>query len=209
MKIQYLSDVHDNHKFWDDFEAVGDIIISAGDMGNSYLQPVLDSELPWLWVDGNHEYYNNYELGVYVRTLANRITDIDGQVFIGCTLWTDSQMLKLLNDVKFIDFDIICKWHQKQVAWLWDMVEKKYTRDAVIITHHAPSFKSVSFQDYLTPAFCNNLDQLVKESGAKLWIHGHTHFSCDYMIRNTRVVSNPVGYKGEDTGYEKNKIIEI
>ena len=198
MKIQFLSDVHENHEVWDDFEAVGDVIVAAGDMGQHYVQPVLDSELPWLWVDGDHD---NQELGVYVRTLENRITDIDNQVFIGCTLWTSSP---LLNDI--IDFDIICKWHQKQVAWLWDMVEKKYTRDAVIITHHAPSFKSVPFQD---PVFCNNLNQLVKESEAKLWIHGHTHLSCDYMIRNTRVVSNPVGYKGEDTGYEKNKIIEV
>ncbi len=209
MKIQFLSDVHENHEVWDDFKPIGDVIVAAGDMGQHYVQPVLDSELPWLWVSGNHEYYSLNDIGVYVRTLENRITDIDGQVFIGCTLWTDSQRTKLLNDIKFVDFDIICKWHQKQVAWLWDMVEKKYTKDSIIITHHAPSFKSVPTQDYLTSAFCNNLDQLVRESEAKLWIHGHTHFSCDYTIGKTRVVSNQVGHKREDTGYEKNKIIEV
>ncbi len=206
MKIQFISDVHDNHEVWDDFKPVGDVIVAAGDMGQHYMQPVLDSELPWLWVDGEHD---NQEIGVYVRTLENRITDIGGQVFIGCTLWTGSQKTKLLDDIKFVDFDIICKWHQKQVAWLWDMVEKKYTKDSIIITHHAPSFKSVSTQDHLTTAFCNNLDQLVRESEAKLWIHGHTHESCDYMIRDTRVVSNPVGYGDERSGYEKNKIIEV
>ncbi len=205
MKIQYLSDVHGNYKFWNGFQAVGDVIVAAGDMGQSYTNAVIDSEVTWLWVDGNHEYYKNKYLGVYVRKLENRVTDVKSQVFIGCTLWTSSQEIKHLLDVKYIDFDIICKWHQKQVSWLWDLVEKGHTRDAVIITHNAPSFRSALVNDSLTPAFCNNLDQLVKESGAKLWIHGHTHKACDYMIRNTRVVSNPV----ESTGYERNKIIEI
>ncbi len=209
MKIQYLSDVHDNLKFWDTFEPVGDVIVTAGDMGQHYVQSVLDSELVWLWVDGNYEHYKSPYLGVYVRHLENRVTDVKSQVFIGCTLWTSSQEIKHLLDVKYIDFDIICKWHQKQVAWLWGLVEKKITKDAIIITHHAPSFRSAQVNHSLTPAFCNNLDQLVKESGAKLWIHGHTHNACDYMIRNTRVVSNPVGNEYEKTGYERNKVIEV
>ncbi len=193
MKIQYISDVHDS-SFWDTFETIGDIIVAAGNMGRGYVNSVIDSQINWVWVDGDQEYYGNNELNVYVRLLENRVTDVNGQRFIGCTLWTNN------FKTKSIDFDIICKWHQKQVAWLWDLVEKKITKDAVIITHFAPSSKSAS-------TFCNNLDQLVKESGAKLWIHGHTHESCDYMIRNTRVVSNPVG--NESTGYERNKIIEI
>ncbi len=209
MKIQYLSDVHDNHKFWDTFEVVGDIIVTAGDMGNNYVNSVIDSQVNWIWVDGNHEYYNNKCLGAYVRHLENRITDVKGQRFIGCTLWTSSQATKHLMDVNYIDFDIICKWHQKQVAWLWDLVRKKITKDSIIITHHAPSFRSALVNDSLTPAFCNNLDQLVKESGAKLWIHGHTHKACDYMIRDTRVVSNPIGRGHEETKYERNKTIEI
>ncbi len=207
MKIQYLSDVHDDYKFWENFKVVGDIIVTAGDMGEQYVDPVIDSQV--IWVDGNHEYYNIQTLNAYVRHLENRVVDVKGQRFIGCTLWTSSQKTKLLNDVKFVDFDIICKWHQQQVAWLWDLVEKKHTRGAVIITHHAPSFKSSPYQDFLTSAFCNNLDQLVRESEAKLWIHGHTHKVCDYMIGKTRVVSNPVGYKYEKTGYEANKTIEV
>ncbi len=207
MKIQYLSDVHDNT--WDTFDPVGDLIVAAGDMGPDYAQAVNDSRRTWLWVDGNHEYYGRTTPAVYVRHLENRVVDVKGQRFIGCTLWTSSQMTYLLGDVYYVDFDIICKWHQQQVSWLWSLVEKKITRGAVIVTHHAPSFRSVPYPDNLTSAFCNNLDQLVKESEAKLWIHGHTHKACDYIIGDTRVVSNPVGYKGEITGYERNKTIEV
>ena len=204
MKIQYFSDVHDNNKFWDTFEPVGDVIVAAGDMGNSYAQAVKNSELNWLWVDGDCEYNKTTFTLPYVRHI-NGVNSTKGQRFIGCTLWTDSGN----SPLHCIDFDIICKWNQKQVAWLWYLVEKKHTKDAVIITHHAPSFKSSCSINPLAPAFCNNLDQLVKESGAKLWIHGHTHNACDYMIRNTRVVSNPVGNEYEKTGYERNKVIEV
>jgi len=31
-----------------------------------------------------------------------------------------------------------------------------------------------------------------------LWIHGHTHDSFDYLVRDTRVVCNPRGYVKHD-----------
>ena len=31
----------------------------------------------------------------------------------------------------------------------------------------------------------------------KLWIHGHTHDRCDYVIGDTRVIANPFGYPKE------------
>ena len=31
----------------------------------------------------------------------------------------------------------------------------------------------------------------------KLWIHGHSHDRCDYLLGKTRVVGNPLGYPNE------------
>jgi hypothetical protein len=28
-----------------------------------------------------------------------------------------------------------------------------------------------------------------------LWLHGHTHDSFDYVVRGTRVLANPMGYR--------------
>ena len=67
----------------------------------------------------------------------------------------------------------------------------------VVVTHHLPSRRSVSaeFADSaLNPAFASDLDDLVTRSGAALWVHGHTHTSCDYTLGATRVVCNPKGY---------------
>lgn len=66
-----------------------------------------------------------------------------------------------------------------------------------MVTHHAPSLRSVPTEwrdDLMSAAYASNLDWLVEESGAALWVHGHIHSSADYMIGRTRVVCNPRGY---------------
>jgi len=30
-----------------------------------------------------------------------------------------------------------------------------------------------------------------------VWIHGHSHDRCDYLLGKTRVVANPLGYPNE------------
>lgn len=70
-------------------------------------------------------------------------------------------------------------------------------KKTVVVTHHAPSGRSMDPDRYsfdLTPAYCSNLDSLVKKSEIDLWIHGHLHQSVDYSIGNTRVFANPRGY---------------
>ncbi len=54
--------------------------------------------------------------------------------------------------------------------------------------------------DLISAAYASHLDALVEQSGAALWIHGHTHDSFDYFIGGTRVICNPRGY----FGYELN-----
>lgn len=86
------------------------------------------------------------------------------------------------------------------MKWLKEEVKKHQGEKFIIVTHHAPSLRSIpkSYRtDSLSAAYASHLDSFVESSGAKLWIHGHIHTQQDYMIGNTRVICNPRGYPNE------------
>jgi hypothetical protein len=82
-------------------------------------------------------------------------------------------------------------------AWLKGKLAEPCGAPTVVITHHAPARHSIHprFADSLLSAcFVSDAQALVAASGARLWIHGHTHDSFDYRLDGTRVVCNPRGY---------------
>ena len=82
----------------------------------------------------------------------------------------------------------------------------------VVVTHHYPHRNSTAtkyLSDAMTAAFGSHLPhELLLQAG--LWIHGHTHGSCDYRLdseplgdnRYLRVVCNPRGYQNGMTTEE-------
>ena len=44
--------------------------------------------------------------------------------------------------------------------------------------------------------------EVVRAEQAALWIHGHSHDRCDYLLGTTRVVANPLGYPNEPRSLE-------
>jgi len=96
------------------------------------------------------------------------------------------------EDVEGSEFD-------QAKAFLEAEFAKSRRGTSIVVTHHGPSQRSVLSRfknDLLSAAHSSHLDDLVERSGAALWIHGHTHDSCDYVIGGTRVVCNPRGYYG-------------
>ena len=92
--------------------------------------------------------------------------------------------------------------HEAHRDWLKQQLAQTHDGKTVVITHHFPSPQSIHAkyaEDSLTPAFGSDLEVLLGEAYAALWIHGHTHEAFDYEIKGTRVICNPRGY----TGYEK------
>ena len=93
--------------------------------------------------------------------------------------------------------------HKESLAWLQAELEQEKLgtfKKTVVVTHHYPSKRSTAARytnDPLTAAFGSklSLDLLTQ---ANLWIHGHTHDSCDYRLgdskKSVRVVCNPRGY---------------
>jgi predicted phosphodiesterase len=137
--------------------------------------------------------------------------------FIGATLWTDFMLFrdykKSIEIAKesMYDFEVIlgtkiphrplhpsdtAVWHKQSRAFIRGELEAERAHKTVVVTHHAPSQKSVAAQyqlDGLTPAFASDCSDLL-ELDANLWVHGHMHDSFDYTVGKTRVVCNPRGY---------------
>lgn len=110
-------------------------------------------------------------------------------------------------------------WIEASIDNAWAKVNKK-----VVVSHHLPSYKSIDDMfkgrndSLLNPAYASDMDAWItdrdKDSklGINLWLHGHTHSSCDYKLDNgTRVVCNPRGYYNyaENKEFNKSMVIEI
>jgi hypothetical protein len=159
-----------------------------------------------------------------IHILENDNLIIDGIAILGTTLWTDignSNPLAIatvkagINDYfqirtgpksdpykRMLAPAESIYLHQESRAWLLDeaKLQKNAGRKIIIVTHHLPLYESVPQHlrgNRLNPAFASNLEKEMTEIGAGLWIHGHTHFSVDYISPcGTRVVCNPRGYAG-------------
>lgn len=106
------------------------------------------------------------------------------------------------------------KDHLQSVRWLKEQFAIYKGRKIVVITHHAPSYKSIPEtyqQDIISAAYASHLDDLVEQSGAKFWIHGHNHSFSDYMIGKTRVICNPHAYPHElgKNGFKPALVVKI
>lgn len=170
-----------------------------------------------------------------VSFLARDVIVIDGVRFIGATLWTDyalyhtteSSMVLAgegLNDHRLVRYREASgriaqfkPWHARaehlaDLKFIEAALRERFVGPTVVVTHHLPSAKSIApryVDDLLNPAFASNLDHLILEHQPELWIHGHTHDSCDYRLGATRVICNPGGYGGENKSFNNHLTIEF
>ena len=85
-------------------------------------------------------------------------------------------------------------------------------RKTVVVTHHAPSARSLIYQEAwsrIDAAYASNLEALIGQ--ADLWVHGHTHVTADYQVGTGRVVCNPRGYvaHGAVIDFEPTLVVEV
>jgi Icc-related predicted phosphoesterase len=167
-----------------------------------------------------------------VHFLENDIVEISGVTFIGCTLWTDYALAghrqlsmfeasNAMNDYKriiyskrpFAKFNPLraLRIHQESTRYL-DRALETADGETVVVTHHAPSERSVPDryrQHRLRPAYASDLEDLILRHRPSAWIHGHIHEPVDYMIGETRVVSDPRGYPTERGGRFGQLVIDV
>jgi len=99
--------------------------------------------------------------------------------------------------------------HEFSRAWLKNSLADPFDGPTVVITHHAPSARSVPTEfegDVLSAAYASDLESLMGKD-VQLWIHGHMHHSLDYEINGTRVLCNPRGYAPKYLNKDFNDLI--
>lgn len=237
LRVQILSDLHlDQYKDRGELfinklnpETV-DVLILAGDITSGH--DITDcvarfsarfSDAQILWVNGNHEYYGTTKEVVWgilqdaqnqfenFRWLNNEIATIQGQRFLGSTLWYAETPEAILKAHRWSDFKAI----RQLRAWVWEearkakqFLETECQPGDVVITHMLPARQSIDpvWKDSWTNLyFYHDCEQLIFEKAPRYWIHGHTHSTCRYDFHGCEVVCNPKGnlYKNYDRRLEK------
>lgn len=242
MKIQIASDLHidqwprdDFPRLLDDMQTDADVLVLAGDCVS-----LTKRDIAWsmarlgdfteryprvVFVPGNHEFYgtsiqegfeNLHEFSKQLPKLLSlvvaRSAAVKDQRFIGGTLWQPPAP----NEHKITDHYLI-KNFESDAAHYYEMtqacLEVCLKEGDVVVTHHAPSLKSLAPEFVGNP--CNRwfitpeVEPLLIERKPKLWIHGHTHTPFDYVLGATRVVCSPRGYPGEGVRFNPKLVVEI
>jgi Icc-related predicted phosphoesterase len=105
--------------------------------------------------------------------------------------------------------------HLTSRSWLEAQLAAGDPDRTVVVTHHFPAMESCAARwrtDPISAGFGSRLPPALL-ARSKLWIHGHTHDSCDYTLwhqdeenfRETRVVCNPRGYPLRSGGFENER----
>lgn len=227
MRIGYMSDLHaEFHR--DNGQSLAleipkcDVLVLAGDIMVGKLRYVnvfdhlLDRAKHIVFVTGNHEYYGTSPekahkvLSDYAKATPNfhwldrGTVNIEGQRFVGASLWfkktaTADRHREWLNDFSVIE--AFSHWWPEQARKDEAFLESTVRADDIVITHHLPSHKSVAPEYQGNPYNCyfvNDVEAIIEKRQPKVWIHGHTHNSCQYQIGETKVLCNPFGYAGRE-----------
>lgn len=225
MNIRIVSDLHlefVQHKWRESLKNIcdsaepGEILVVCGDTC-SHLPILRDAMVHFsrhfahaIYVLGNHEFYGNERERVFeflradklnnVHLLENEKIEIDGQCFLGTTLWFANHPMNQFHENRMNDFWTIPKfntWNYKVAedakAWLGENV----LPGDIVISHHLPSPALVSPEykiSALNRFFVHDCEDIMAANLPAYWFFGHTHTSFDHMIGDTRCIANPRGY---------------
>jgi hypothetical protein len=177
--------------------------------------------------------------GTNIRFLDDDVAVLGGVRFVGSTLWTDFMLLgaarreeamregqRFLRDFSRIrasrDCDTLYTPADSAArfdvhrGFLEQRLAEPFAGPTVVITHHAPSPKSIHprFRDSpLNACFISDLEPMMDGRSTCLWVHGHTHDSFDYVVNGTRVLCNPRGYAkdgvNENVRFDPDLLVEV
>lgn len=163
---------------------------------------------------------SNFDNVIY---LMQDTIDIGEYTFWGDTFWapltdnthTNNYIANTMNDFRCIktisdedgkdrlittvDFK---QMHQAAEYKLSEFVENNPNKNIVVVTHHAPhhysnknNYRLYAHDTCLNTAYCSDMSELLLSNPNIIyWLHGHTHISCNYVMGNASIISNPHGY---------------
>jgi Icc-related predicted phosphoesterase len=163
-----------------------------------------------------------------VTLLENEVVEYCGVVFLGATLWTNCNngdaltlfhLKNTMNDYRtirnhYVDKDVYHKLtpehtfetHVKTMEYFCMALGMHRDKPVVVITHHAPTHKSISSQfindTLMNGGYASDLSEdILDHDNIRFWIHGHMHDPVNYQVGNCTVISNPKGYDGWDLNF--------
>lgn len=190
-RLWILSDLHRDIEDFCPEVPEADICVVAGDVGEGlsksvrWLQVKIGAHMPVVFVAGNHEFYRTAVDEAWrsahavaqecpdVYLLDNEAVVLDGLRFVGCTLWTDYEIMRppasvdasgdlqhamgvctrLMTDHKRIALQKQPwkRWrpHEARIAhlrsrrWLEETLSAPHAGPTVVVTHHAPHRASI------------------------------------------------------------------
>ncbi|MBN9552922.1 MAG: metallophosphoesterase [Alphaproteobacteria bacterium] len=167
-----------------------------------------------------------------VYFLENDAIILNGVRFVGATLWTDYRIegspelamhyaRERMNDHKRIATQRN-PWQRflPRDAYRMHMESRRFVETAlkadpiatVVVTHHLPHANSIPARfagDLLNAAYASDLTSIIEEGRPALWLHGHTHDSCDYVVGRTRIACNPRGYDTENRVFDSGLVLSV
>lgn len=246
VKLHVLSDLHLGVAGLDIARSAAHAVVLAGDIARPGAAVEWARRLakPVLYVPGNHEFYGGSLAGTVeelkrlcagsrISVLDNDAAVLDGVRFLGSTLWTDFMLFgdgeqrstAMREGARFMrDFERIesftpaqsAQLFARNAAWLARKLAERHAGPTVVVTHHAPSPRSIHPRFVGSPlnaCFVSDAEHLVDGRRCALWIHGHTHDSFDYRLNGTRVLCNPRGYAkhgvNENERFDPGLVVEV
>lgn len=240
MKLLILSDLHldceqDKGKsFVDSLSSEADVVALAGDISaaehiSETLSYFCKKFKHVIFTHGNHEFYSATRNNVISWTfdalsenpnlhwLDNDIVTINGQRFLGTPLWFKHQDNDFLYKHQCNDFIFIPSyedWALEQSVKSFDFLKNNIEADDIVISHFVPSANSFYGKfKYMTSNrfYLHNCESIIAEKKPKMWVHGHTHQSSNYVLNKTKIICNPKGQDFDEINknFDSNLIIEL
>ena len=223
----------------------GDIDDNKNERLKVFLQNCSSRFKEVVYISGNHEYYGSNIIRNHeklkeicsefgnVHYLNNQSYTVGDVVIIGCTLWTNLTPIEQLRSNCMNDYNKIRNGsndmpfkrkltpqdttilHKESISFIKNTLANT-SKKTIILTHHAPSYKSIDpryKEDSTNCFYATDLEQIIREYKPNAWVHGHIHTFFDYTIDTTRIMCNPKGYDSfqgrEYTGYDDIFTFEI
>jgi Icc-related predicted phosphoesterase len=221
-------------KFLDECTTDADCLILAGDVVSlskkdhalKQMRLICERYKDVIFVPGNHEFYDiSIDAGLdLLREWDSQIKNwhfldayktiyISGQSFKGATMWQPSpnqgEYTQKISDHYYIkDFTKEAPKHYRRLT---DFLDSSLQPTDIVVTHHAPSTKSISPEFSGSPAnhwfITPELESVIQKKQPLMWIHGHVHSVWDYKISTTRILCNPRGYPGEGVRFNPKLVV--
>ena len=174
-----------------------------------------------LWTDMNKEdpstlygikgYMNDYRIIENSNEAVHFKTPVYGTKEDGSTDYTTIVSQEFhTRPAKFSPEDSVVE-HKAMLKLIDEVTKDMVSEKFVVVGHHAPSKLSTKpkYQDdvMVNGAYSSDLSEFILDRPMiKVWTHGHTHDTFDYMVGSTRIVCNPRGYANYEDRADRFKL---